>query len=142
LDHDFVLWLGDLNYRIDDLSFAEIVTAAETQQFQRLRERDQLNNEKRANKVFHGFTEFPINFQPTYKYTKGTDRYHNPPGATKPREPAWCDRILWRGEGNQRCYNACNYIQISDHKPIFSFFELPTKIEDYVNKTKVRSQIL
>ena len=46
-DHDNVFWFGDLNYRIDNpLTFAEIVTNAETSQFQRLREHDQLLQEK------------------------------------------------------------------------------------------------
>jgi hypothetical protein len=39
-------------------------------------------------------------------------------------------------------YNSCNYIRISDHKPVFSFFVIPTKIINQSAFEMVRKDIL
>ena len=45
-----------------------LLSFAEQGPIEFLLERDQLNNERAANRVFHGFDEAPITFLPTYKY--------------------------------------------------------------------------
>ncbi|KAJ2514809.1 hypothetical protein H4217_005541 [Coemansia sp. RSA 1939] len=44
-----------------------------------------------ALRTFH---EMAIQFRPTYKYDPGTDQYDT---SEKRRNPAWCDRVLFRG---------------------------------------------
>lgn len=96
LDHDFVFWVGDLNYRIQSLlNQDEIINKCNENDMTFLRENDQLNTERIAGNVFEGFQEGQLNFLPTYKFIPGTDEYDNRPDK-KLRPPAWCDRILWR----------------------------------------------
>ena len=64
--------------------------------------------------------ESNILFYPTYKYAKGNDNYN-----ILKREPSWTDRILFK-ENNlikSIIYDRIN-INHSDHKPIFSLFEI------------------
>jgi len=68
MDHDFVYWLGDLNYRIDEtLTTDEVLQKAADHEVTTLRAHDQLNIERFNNNVFMGFEEGVINFDPTYK---------------------------------------------------------------------------
>lgn len=59
----------------------------------------QLLAEKQEDRVFSGFSEGPLNFAPTYKYDPFTNVYDT---SEKDRAPAWCDRILFRGEHIQQ----------------------------------------
>jgi len=95
LSHDYVFFLGDLNYRIDECIDAHIVhevftdQATSVEKFRWLLEFDQLTMELVKGEVFHDFQEGTITFRPTYKYIAGTHTYD------PKRVPAWCDRVLW-----------------------------------------------
>ena len=68
------------------------------------------------------FKEGIIEFAPTYKYVNKTDDFD-----TRKRNPAWWDRVLykWRNENlTQASYDSNNNIKISDHRPVFSQFEI------------------
>lgn len=91
---------------------------------------DQLQQEMKENRVFTGFYEGAIFFNPTYRYNRGT-RVYNP---EKNRIPSWCDRILYH---SLPCYSltpieysASDRITTSDHSPIYATFSL---IADFPN---------
>ncbi|TVU45816.1 hypothetical protein EJB05_05319 [Eragrostis curvula] len=98
LDHDRVIWLGDLNYRIA-LSYRSVKALVEMHNWKQLLEKDQLRIEQRYGRVFAGWKEGRIYFPPTYKYSYNSDRYAGDDmhPNEKRRTPAWCDRILWHG---------------------------------------------
>jgi len=67
LDHDVIIWLGDLNYRLN-LPEDAIVSLLRHKKLDLLKEFDQLTICKKAGEIFEGFTEPRLDFFPTYKY--------------------------------------------------------------------------
>jgi inositol polyphosphate 5-phosphatase INPP5B/F len=130
-DHDIVVWLGDLNYRIDEsLTTERVLLLSEKRQLDELRPLDQLNVERLAGRVFENFEEGYLNFVPTYKYQPGTDMYEQRPDK-KLRAPAWCDRILWMAQEEQHVqqlvYARSETPNVSDHKPVYSLMNMTIK---------------
>ncbi|GAB2298231.1 Type I inositol polyphosphate 5-phosphatase 4 [Dionaea muscipula] len=123
LEHDRVIWLGDLNYRIA-LSFRSAKALVEMQNWKALLENDQLRGEQRQGRVFVGWNEGKIYFPPTYKYSNNSDRYTGDARHSKEkrRTPAWCDRILWYGRGLQQLSYVRGESRFSDHRPVCSIF--------------------
>ncbi|XP_031098170.1 type IV inositol polyphosphate 5-phosphatase 6-like [Ipomoea triloba] len=123
LQHDRVIWLGDLNYRIA-LSYRSAKALVEMQNWRALLEKDQLRIEQRRGRVFVGWKEGKIYFPPTYKYSRNSDRYAGDDmhPKEKRRTPAWCDRILWYGGGLQQLSYARGESRFSDHRPVSSLF--------------------
>eukprot|EP00947_MAST-08B_sp_MAST-8B-sp1_P004318 g4318.t1 len=132
LDHDVVIWIGDLNYRIDEsVSLHSCYAALQHGNISFLRDRDQLNIERHAGRVFEGFEEARIDFFPTYKYIPKTDEYdRREKKKKKPRPPAWCDRVLWRSSPLLSCraYGRAE-LNLSDHKPVFARLTARTMLE-------------
>nr|XP_043619904.1 type IV inositol polyphosphate 5-phosphatase 6-like [Erigeron canadensis] len=123
LEHDRIIWLGDLNYRIA-LSYRSAKALVEMQNWRALLEKDQLRIEQRRGRVFQGWNEGKIYFPPTYKYLTNSDRYtgdslHH---KEKRRTPAWCDRILWYGGGLHQLSYVRGESRFSDHRPVYSIF--------------------
>lgn len=124
-DHDIVLWLGDLNYRINPLiSYDEIFKCIRMNNLEPLLEKDQLIQSKNNEQSFNNYVEPPINFLPTYKYEPKTNHYDTE--GEKKREPAWCDRIQYCIKSTLplstvRVYEYGRYDNIlsSDHKPVY-----------------------
>ncbi|MCD7448316.1 Type IV inositol polyphosphate 5-phosphatase 7 [Datura stramonium] len=123
LEHDRVIWLGDLNYRIA-LSYRSAKALVEMQNWRALLGNDQLRIEQRHGRVFVGWKEGKIYFPPTYKYSRNSDRYSvdDMQPKEKRRMPAWCDRILWHGGGLQQLSYVRGESRFSDHRPVFSVF--------------------
>ncbi|BFU21248.1 inositol polyphosphate 5-phosphatase, putative [Entamoeba histolytica HM-1:IMSS-B] len=132
VDHDYIIWMGDLNYRIEmeDSVVRDLMYKGE---LDTLYAKDQLNTSKAKGIVFYGFKEAPIHFIPTFKIICGKDEYIDD------RIPAWCDRVLCRTQ-NAYPYEVCNYtshnLLLSDHKPVSCCFTLypsktlPDKLEE------------
>ncbi|EJK59912.1 hypothetical protein THAOC_19817 [Thalassiosira oceanica] len=129
-DHDQVFWFGDLNYRVDEsIPTERVLELSKRNVLDELIEHDQLNIERAQGRVFQGFDEGALTFQPTYKYQPGTDLYEERPDK-KLRAPAWCDRILWMaqepGHVAQLNYTRSE-VNFSDHKPVMSTFLVTIK---------------
>ncbi|GMT00587.1 hypothetical protein PENTCL1PPCAC_22761, partial [Pristionchus entomophagus] len=123
-DHDIIIWLGDLNYRINSqvngLSNSDVRRIASSSEMTRLVKFDQLREQQSFGKIFVGFKEGPISFPPTYKYDIGTHIWDT---SEKARSPAWCDRILWwSGDEDTKIslnsYTSIPSVTLSDHKPV------------------------
>uniref|UniRef100_A0A7N0SYA2 Inositol polyphosphate-related phosphatase domain-containing protein n=1 Tax=Kalanchoe fedtschenkoi TaxID=63787 RepID=A0A7N0SYA2_KALFE len=131
-DHDRIIWLGDLNYRIA-LSYRSAKALVEMRNWKTLLEKDQLRIEQRQGRVFEGWSEGKIYFPPTYKYSNNSDRYA---GDTvhrkeKRRTPAWCDRILWYGRGLSQLSYVRGETKFSDHRPVYSLFLAEVECVDH-----------
>ncbi|XP_071790794.1 phosphatidylinositol 4,5-bisphosphate 5-phosphatase A-like [Asterias amurensis] len=137
LDHDYIIWFGDLNYRIEDLSVEAIKFLSSPKKLHVLLEKDQLKLSMRSKISFQGFQEGPVTFIPTYKYDFQTDDFDTSP---KQRSPAWTDRVLWKvhprhvGKETEHCvtlvtYNSHGNIRWSDHKPVSAEFKLGADME-------------
>ncbi|XP_022949924.1 type I inositol polyphosphate 5-phosphatase 5-like [Cucurbita moschata] len=123
MDHDRIIWLGDLNYRVT-LSYEDTRTLIDDNDWDRLLHNDQLTVEREAGRAFVGFSEGRIQFAPTYKYIQNSDSYAGETAKTKKkrRTPSWCDRILWRGNGIEQVCYVRGESTFSDHRPVCGVF--------------------
>lgn len=112
-----IFWIGDLNYRIIE---TQGKAQFDEENYLELLKMDQLKHEMRNKRVFNNYNEGIIRFRPTYKYDPGTDNWDS---SEKNRAPAWCDRLLWKGERiEQLTYESVMHLQLSDHKPVYAIF--------------------
>ncbi|CAG7866298.1 unnamed protein product [Brassica rapa] len=144
LEHDRVIWLGDLNYRIA-LSYRCTKALVEMRNWSALLEKDQLRLEQRRGRVFEGWNEGTIYFPPTYKYSNNSDVYAGDDRLTKAkrRTPAWCDRILWHGNGLSQLSYVRGESRFSDHRPVYSLFsvEIESVYRNYNIKKSSRVEV-
>lgn len=132
-----VIWIGDMNYRLT-LPDEFVRKALAANHHSHLLAADQLNIERAAGRAFGGWHEGEVTFPPTYKYRPGTNVYSGADdgeaddvdGAQKKEEekkrtPAWCDRVLWKGDFDISLleYGRIEYTH-SDHKPVYATFSL------------------
>ena len=132
-----VIWIGDMNYRLS-LPDEFVRKALAASHHSHLLAADQLNIERAAGRAFGGWHEGEVTFPPTYKYRPGTNVYSGADdgdaddvdGAQKKEEekkrtPAWCDRVLWKGDFDISLleYGRVEYTH-SDHKPVYATFSL------------------
>ncbi|KAK9746422.1 Endonuclease-reverse transcriptase [Popillia japonica] len=138
-EHDQVYWLGDLNYRINKLTHEEVKRLLHFNDVKNILKYDQLGLEQSSGRVFEGYTENEITFQPTYKYDLNTDKFDS---SEKARAPAWCDRILYRGKGiHQVTYRSHMDLRISDHKPVSALFRSDIAVIDETKQKKVQEEV-
>lgn len=118
--HDQVVWLGDLNYRIE-LPATEVRRLANAGRLPQLQPHDQLIQARTEGNVLSGLLEGPLDFRPSYKYDIGTDQYDS---SEKQRAPAWTDRILFtsRDAWKLQIYTAAERPCCSDHRPVSAVF--------------------
>ncbi|KAJ7972513.1 Type I inositol polyphosphate 5-phosphatase [Quillaja saponaria] len=126
LEHDKVIWLGDLNYRLAAAGCGDTHELLKKNNWHALLEKDQLRREQKAGRVFKGWQEGRIYFAPTYKYLANSDHYaaQSSKSKEKRRTPAWCDRILWKGDGLKQMWYVRGESKFSDHRPVYSLFSV------------------
>ena len=127
---DFIVLMGDLNYRLNNLDVDMNKIQKEHLSFLNYDQLKYENNIKRLNMC--GFKEGKIEFQPTFKYWNNTNNYQYIDTHDIDQAPAWTDRILFKK--NDTCTNILDVIQdkydsmhdikMSDHKPVYSYFTL------------------
>lgn len=127
--HDYVFWIGDLNFRLsdpNDLTGNDIKQLVDCGELQPLLERDQLRQCMASGSAFSEMTEHTPKFPPTYKF-----HFHNSTYDLK-RRPSWTDRVLYFVHKNvyenitlnakQLLYTSLSQYEQSDHKPVVSEF--------------------
>ncbi|KAG9293362.1 hypothetical protein G9A89_007608 [Geosiphon pyriformis] len=139
LDHEICFLSGDLNYRID-LPREVVIEKVRKEDFATLLENDQLIKQRLKNPGFRlkSFNEGILNFAPTYKYNPGEDTYDS---SDKKRTPAWCDRILWRGNKIKQVNYQRYECKVSDHRPISGAFIVNTKAIDKTKRVEIESEV-
>lgn len=146
LYHDYVIWIGDLNFRTDHPTGSsptseEIVATLqkiEKDKYNNILRHDQLNAVRETGEAFSEFTESEIRFPPTYKFLIGGDEYDIK------RKPSWTDRILYKVNANNyenitlrakvESYNHIPHYTVSDHKPVVAQLNIKT-FSNYTEKT-------
>ncbi|KAL9103011.1 MAG: hypothetical protein Q9163_001901 [Psora crenata] len=136
-DHDAIIWAGDFNYRIG-LSDEKVRRLAKAGDLDTLYQNDQLNLQMVAGRTFPYYSESRLTFMPTYKYTIGTDHYDS---SEKARIPAWCDRLLRKGNILKQIDYATAPLRFSDHRPVFGTFQCTISIIDEPNKERLSREI-
>lgn len=130
-DHEICILNGDLNYRIDTMGRDTVIQAIKTKNIPKLLDRDQLLLSRRKNPGhrLRDFTEAPLTFLPTYKYDVGTDNYDS---SDKRRAPAWCDRILYKGDAEaiKQLEYKRHEVRVSDHRPVTGYFKIRIRTVD------------
>ncbi|CAD5174198.1 unnamed protein product [Musa acuminata subsp. malaccensis] len=120
-DHERIIWLGDLNYRIN-LSYDRTHKLISGKEWSKLFEKDQLRLELKKGRAFDGWSEGVINFPPTYKYELNSEKYIGEDPKSGRRTPAWCDRILSFGKGMRLLDYRRFELRLSDHRPVTAVF--------------------
>lgn len=132
---DSVIFLGDLNYRIDmgnsgtNAEFRRVEAMVRGGLWKELSENDQLLREIQNGRVFFSFQEALSlgHFPPTYRMNKNAQGYSN----KKDQNPSFTDRVLFRGHQLQPLhYGTCHelnclpeiVLKCSDHRPVFASF--------------------
>jgi len=133
---DHVIFMGDLNYRLDygdqgeekkptKEQFDNMVKKIENEKYDVLFSCDQLSTEMRKGRVLCGFKEGSYHFPPTFKVLRQKELAY-----TEERSPSWCDRILWHSLTKeyvqQLSLKPAMDIATSDHKPVSTVLRLPT----------------
>ncbi|XP_067010509.1 inositol polyphosphate 5-phosphatase K isoform X2 [Anabrus simplex] len=130
LFHDYVFWIGDMNFRLVDepgVSLStDIEALVEKGELTRLLEKDQLRRVMASGEAFSELVESTPTFPPTYKYEFHSSRYDHK------RRPSWTDRILYKVNANvyenlilnaeQISYKSYSGYMQSDHKPVIAEF--------------------
>lgn len=122
-EHETIFWLGDFNYRVD-LPSGKIKALVLQKEIKQLQKFDQLNRARQGFRVLAEYHEGEIEFLPTFKYEIESDQFNFK------RNPAWCDRILFKGEARLWFYGSGQGVVYSDHKPVIGNFELGVKCVD------------
>ena len=117
---DFVVFMGDFNYRLNNLSIDMEKIKTEYLMFLNYDQLTYENNIKRLD--LHGLKEGQILFQPTFKYWNNTNNYQFIDTHKILYKKNDTDRNIL--DVHQDKYDSMQDIIMSDHKPVYSYFTL------------------
>jgi len=128
----FALIGGDFNFRCDGIEPLLALELIDRNRLEKLRVFDPyLSSNTNILKICQ-FKEMPLLFAPTYKYEQGGI-------LSEKRTPSWCDRIFYRMVPSlgrfgiePKDYASVPTNTYSDHKPVFSVFEIVPVVSDPV----------
>ncbi|KAF9894091.1 hypothetical protein FE257_009064 [Aspergillus nanangensis] len=150
----YLFLAGDLNYRTSDVSpqkddqsrFPKILAdPTSSRHYSNLLKEDQLAREMGESRTFHGLSEAPITFPPTYKYTSAARQAACDTTLadesqewlwTSTRWPSWCDRVLYLeyplGTGSDGRVSPLRYTSLplfptSDHRAVALSISVPVR---------------
>ncbi|KAF2854632.1 hypothetical protein T440DRAFT_464773 [Plenodomus tracheiphilus IPT5] len=136
-DHDTVIWLGDFNYRIG-LSNDKVQRLCHVGDLETLYDNDQLNLQMVAGLTFPYYSEARITFPPTYKYDLNSNHYDT---SEKARIPAWCDRVLRKGDNIRQIHYDAAPLRFSDHRPVYATFQVLIQRVDEKKKDALKATL-
>lgn len=136
-DHKAVIWFGDFNYRIGT-SNERARQLIDANDLGKLYENDQLNLQMVHGRAFPHYSETTPTFLPTYKFDPGTDIYDT---SEKARIPAWCDRILTKGDNLRQLHYDSAPLKFSDHRPVWGLFQCQINVIDQAMKDKISEDL-
>jgi len=136
-DHKTVIWFGDFNYRIGT-SNERARQLIDAKDFGKLYENDQLNLQMVHGRTFPHYSESMPKFLPTYKFDPGTDTYDT---SEKARIPAWCDRILTKGDNLRQLHYDSAPLKFSDHRPVWGLFQCQINVIDQATKDRISEEL-
>ena len=130
-----------MNYRLSsDLDLNRVKELLDQENFGELLRYDQFASQYAARKIFVGYQEAPIRFRPSYKYDPGTDNWDT---SEKNRAPAWCDRVLCKGDNiTMRQYRSHPSLRMSDHKPVSAVVDCGIKVIDTIRYRKIYEEVM
>lgn len=91
-----------------------------------------------AGLTFPHYSEARITFAPTYKYDIGTDIYDT---SEKARIPAWCDRVLRKGDNIRQIHYDAAPLKFSDHRPVYATFQVLVQRVDEKKKDALKGEL-
>lgn len=136
-DHNTIIWFGDFNYRIG-INNERARQLIDKRDLEQLYENDQLNLQMVHGRTFPYYSEQMPRFMPTYKYNLGTDVYDS---SEKARIPAWCDRILTKGDNLRQTHYDAAPLKFSDHRPVWGSFQCRVDVVDPVKKDIISNEL-
>lgn len=155
--HNLIVWLGDFNYRLNNLPLDKTLELIYKNDFDELLKYDQLTSQLSQKRVFEDFKEGKVKFRPTYKYAVREDKYDiitnstgqssiSGSGSSKIKLPSWTDRVLWKLADGESCkllqYSCINTITLSDHKPVYAMLNAEVKRIDVKKQKQIYDSLL
>ncbi|KAI6658623.1 synaptojanin-1 isoform X3 [Oopsacas minuta] len=133
---NYSILYGDLNYRLEIITFQEAIELMANKETKKLLQCDQLRMQILTDQIPR-FNEAEILFPPSYKLVPySTNNYNN----SKQRTPAWCDRILFMTSDRPTPsypngpkipvrvdpveYSCLDLPDCSDHKVVYAYFDI------------------
>lgn len=91
-----------------------------------------------AGLAFPYYSEARITFPPTYKYDLNSDTYDT---SEKARIPAWCDRVLRKGDNIRQIHYDAAPLRFSDHRPVYATFQVLVQRVDERKKEALKAEL-